>query len=466
MANVRREDLMMKIPALLHLSRLGYGYLPRERLRRRNRETNILPGVLRAAAERINGVGISGERFERLMDDLRDLLGAEDLGKSFYRVIRDGWDGIRLIDFEHPENNLFQSAAELPCGSGSGSFRPDITLFVNGLPLAMIEVKTGDRTPGLQAEYNRMLKRSQGREQRRYLQCAQVWAFSDGRAEDPYRLFPTEGAFFATVTPEDFPVYTVRGKPAAAERRLLPRSAESERLILKDNGVPERPRSAEFRRSVSPNKSTHRMLTALFSPGRFLFLLRYGIRYVHETDPAGRETLTRRMLTAGQMAVLRSLAVKAGRGYLNWTAAPCGAAGEQAMNASLVALLQDLVPGARVVWVSEDRAELARDRARLESCGILCVKGSGETKAPEKRLVLMAASEGPARCPGKTVYILPQPVFRYGQKDTFRAGLRKADPEAILVTRKSDLAPESMFSAVLMQMEIKNKGAVPSCPTN
>ena len=463
MANVRREDLQVKIPALLHLSRLGYGYLPREQLRRRNRETNILPEVLRAAAERINGIGFSGERFERLMEELRLLLDAEDLGKSFYGTIRDGWNGIRLIDFEHPENNLFQSAAELPCGSGAGSFRPDITLFVNGLPLAMIEVKTSDRIRGLQAEFDRMLKRSCGRKQRRYLQCAQVWAFSDDHREDPDRLFPTEGTFYATVTPEDFPVYAVHGKPVAAGRRLFPRNAEAERLILEDNGIPTGPQSKAFRKSVSPDKSTHRMLTGLFLPERFLFLLRYGIRYVREADLAGKECLTRRMLTAGQIAVLRSLAMKAGRGFLNWTAAPCGAAGEQAMNASLVALLRDIVPGARVHWVSEGRAGLMRDRAQLESCGILCTEGSGRTKASEKRLILMTVDEAQDRRPKKTrggrcanrdVYVLPQPVFRYGQKESFRAGLRKADPEAILVTRKSDRSPESGFSAVLMKMEV------------
>ena len=211
MPNVRREDLEMKIPALMHLSRLGYGYLCREQVRRRDRETNIFPEALRATMERINGRRLSDGEFGQLTETLRTQLDAEDLGKAFYGTIRNGWNGIRLIDFDRPENNLFQSAAELPCGNGEGSFRPDITLFVNGLPLAMIEVKTGDRNGGLQAEYDRMLKRSQGKEARRYLQAAQVWAFSDDRAEEQAALMPTEGAFYATVTAGGFPVYGVPG---------------------------------------------------------------------------------------------------------------------------------------------------------------------------------------------------------------------------------------------------------------
>ena len=461
MTNVRREDMEMKIPALMHLSRLGYGYLSREQNRRRDRMTNILPETLKAAAERINGRRIASEEFERLMEDLRSQLDAEDLGRAFYGTIRDGWNGIRLIDFDHAENNLFQSAAELPCGSGAGSFRPDITLFVNGMPLAMIEVKTGNRNRGLQAEYDRMLKRSRGKEARRFLQCAQVWAFSDDQAEEQDRLLPTEGAFYATVMAEGFPVYGVPGLLTPAGIRLLPQNAEEERRILADNGLPEKPKSEAFRKSLTPVKYTHRMLTVLFFPERFLFLLRYGIQYVRETETAGKEYLTRRILTLRQMNVLRSLKAKAARGFLNWSAAPCGAAGEQAMNASLIALLRDLVPGARLLWVSADETEQKRDREMLEACGISCTV-QGERN--ENRLILMRADRAPEKQQqesggregtGRKVFVLPQPVFRYGPRDSFTAKLRRAEPGAILVTRITERETERGFSAVLMRMEVK-----------
>jgi len=465
MPNVRREDLQMKIPALLHLSRLGYGYLSGAQLKERERRTNFLPEALRDAVERINGLSMTGEALAGLIRELQEQLDAEDLGKRFYETLRDGWNGLRLIDFAHAENNLFQSASELACGRGAGSFRPDITLFVNGLPLAMIEVKTSDRLRGLQAEYDRMMERFRGKEGRRYLQCAQIWAFSDDHADDPGRLLPTEGAFFAAAMTEDFPVYAVREKHPAIFRRLLPRNIGEEERILADNGIPERPHTRDFQRSLSPKKATHRMLTTLFHPARFLFLLRYGIRYVRETDPGGTEYLTRRMLTCAQLSVLGTLCGKAKRGWRNWTVPSCGAAGEKAANASLIAVLRDLAPGARLYWVSTDHTELQREREELESCGIACAEGR---PAGEDRLILLTAEGNPKDLPaeerpfsGQRIFVLPPPVFCYGQRTAFSAGLRRADPRAILVTRTTSRAPENSFSTILLRMEMKPGEKVP-----
>ena len=445
---MRQEDLFIKVPALLHLSRLGYGYLDGEQLRRRDRKTNILTDVLKDAAERINGIRFTPEKLTGLTEDLQVQLDADDLGEQFYRTIRDGWHGIRLIDYDHPENNLFQSASELACGSGTGSFRPDITLFVNGLPLAMIEVKTKQRTGGLQAEYARMLVRINSRESRKYMQCAQVWAFSDDHGEDPGRFLPTEGTFFATVMADDFPVYAVREKHTGIYRRLSSANPEEEQRILKDNGIQARPHTESFRRSLSPRKPTHRMLTTLFYPERFLFLLRYGIRYVHETDPGGNGFLTRRMLTTGQLAALKTLTGKAGRGFRNWTVPSFGAAGEEAMNASLIALMRDLEPEARVYWVSADETGLRRDLTAFRNCGIPCAQRENPA---DGYLMLLTADEDPEDLPrragergfsGRRIFILPQPVPKYGQKSRFSVGLRKADPNAILVTRTTNRMPE------------------------
>lgn len=455
---MRHEDLQIKVPALLHLSRLGYSYLTGDRLRLREQKTNILTDVLQEATERINGIRITPERFGCLMDDLQSQLDTDDLGRQFYGTIRDGWNGLRLIDYEHPENNQFQSASELACGRGAGSFRPDITLFVNGLPLAMIEVKTGERPGGLLAEYDRMLERIHSREGRRYLQCAQVWAFSDDHEDDPAGFLPAEGTFFATVMTDDFPLYAIRGKRSGIQPRLLPVTPEEERRILEDNGIRDRPHTRSFQRSLSSRKPTHRMLSTLFHPERFLFLLRYGIRYVQETDPAGREYMTRRMLTTDQLSVLRSLTGKAKRGYRNWTFPFCGAAGEEAANASLIALLRDLESGAGLYWISPDETELLRDQASLRSCGVSCTRYEEATDGQ----VMMLAAESDLETAlqetekrsftGRSIFILPEPVIQYGQRDALPAGLRKADPDAILITRITNRMPESssalLFSAL------------------
>ena len=432
MGNARREDLQIKVPALLHLSRLGYGYLSRAELRQRDRSTNFFPGTMRAAVERINGIRMPDEVFGRLTEDLRAGLDADDLGERFYRTLRDGWNGIRLIDYAHPDRNLFQSAAEMDCGSGAGHFRPDITLLVNGIPLAMIEVKSGEHSGGLQAEYNRMRERIRSGAGRRYLQCAQVWAFSDDRAEDPDRLLPMEGAAFATAMTAGFPVYVARERRGGIPARLMPADPEEERRILADNGIRVRPRTKAFWRS--PDKPTHRMLTALFYPARFLFLLRYGIQYIRETKPGEGEVLTRRMLTAGQLAVLESMIGKAARGYRNWTAPSRGAAGEKAANAALIALLRDLMPGAAPVWISPDEAEKRRDRAAFASCG-----ATPALMTVEEALAAGSVESDPA---GRRVFILTPPAPRYGERISVGARLRKAFPDAILVTRTQKQAQD------------------------
>ena len=96
---VRREDTRIKIPALIHLSRLGYSYLIRKETTR-NRGTNILTEILKQSVERINGRKLTEEAFKQLISDLREALGADDLGFGFYNVIRNGWNGLKIIDYD------------------------------------------------------------------------------------------------------------------------------------------------------------------------------------------------------------------------------------------------------------------------------------------------------------------------------------------------------------------------------
>lgn len=62
-----------------------------------------------------------------------------------------GWDGgrartIHFIDWDHPENNTFvavsQFKVDCPGGQSKGSIRPDITLFINGIPVVVVECKS------------------------------------------------------------------------------------------------------------------------------------------------------------------------------------------------------------------------------------------------------------------------------------------------------------------------------------
>ena len=86
---------------------------------------------------------------------IKQELDNDDLGKSFYKRLT-SISPIKFIDFENINNNSFHYTAEFPYKNGQEEFRPDITLFVNGLPLVFIEVKKPSNKGGTEAESERM----------------------------------------------------------------------------------------------------------------------------------------------------------------------------------------------------------------------------------------------------------------------------------------------------------------------
>lgn len=89
---------------------------------------------------------------------------------DFHRLLTDGVDveyrdengDIRthklwLLDTEHPENNEFVAVNQYTMFQGDYHRRPDIVLFVNGLPLGIIELKDpSDEKASLKAAYNQL----------------------------------------------------------------------------------------------------------------------------------------------------------------------------------------------------------------------------------------------------------------------------------------------------------------------
>ena len=106
MPGIRPEDAKVKIPALIHLSRLGYQYTPLAGIVR-DRDTNILPEDLRQAIAQINGSEMNDAAFEKLLSEIGKSLGQEDLGRAFSNGLQQGWNGTRVIDFAHPDRNLY-----------------------------------------------------------------------------------------------------------------------------------------------------------------------------------------------------------------------------------------------------------------------------------------------------------------------------------------------------------------------
>lgn len=130
------EETRVQIPSMVHLTRLGYQYEGRIRISDANikydPDTNILLKVFREEFDKLNPEMV-GKSTEALRD-IRNKLDNDDLGREFYKILKTGMP-YKLIDFDNPSNNKFSFTGEFTCKNGDDEFRPDITLFINGLPL-------------------------------------------------------------------------------------------------------------------------------------------------------------------------------------------------------------------------------------------------------------------------------------------------------------------------------------------
>ena len=115
----------------------------------------VLPQVLREALTRLNP-DIPAEKLAEIARDLCRDLSASDMTATnckYYNQIRNGikvefrrngkadFAFVKLVDFEHPENNTFTAVSQMWIQGRVYWRRPDVLVFVNGLPMVFIELK-------------------------------------------------------------------------------------------------------------------------------------------------------------------------------------------------------------------------------------------------------------------------------------------------------------------------------------
>ena len=276
------EDSRVKIPCILHLVRLGYRYLSLKDAVW-DELTNIFPVLFSEATARINP-DLSADDVTRLLPDVKLLLDNEDLGKAFHERLTER-SGIRLIDFENFNNNSFHVVTELTCKNGDDEFRPDITLLINGMPLAFVEVKKPNNREGVLAERNRIITRSRNPRFRRFINITQLMVFSNNMEYEDGSPQPIEGAFYASPS-YDSPVFNYfREEETLDLTQILANEDEGlENEVLRDNNLNVIKHSPEFLTNKSPESPTNRICTSLFSRDRFSFLLRFAFAYVNENN--------------------------------------------------------------------------------------------------------------------------------------------------------------------------------------
>lgn len=272
------EDTRVKIPAILHLARLGYGYLPLKSIEW-NRANNIVPKLFQAAVGKLNPQATDAE-INDCLNELDLLLDNEDLGKAFYERITNP-SGLRIIDFENFHRNSLHVVTEFPCKNGEDEFRPDITLLINGMPLVLIEVKKPNNRDGILAERKRLESRFKNPKFKKFINAIQLMVFSNNMEYDDGSPEPLEGAFYATPS-YDKPRFNYfrEEQPLDLDSLLSPEDPAVEALILKDNNLSSIRHSPEFATNKNPNSPTNRLITSLFSPDRLAFFLHFAIAYV------------------------------------------------------------------------------------------------------------------------------------------------------------------------------------------
>lgn len=276
------EDSRVKIPCILHLVRLGYSYLSLKGASW-DEQTNIFPALFCSSLARINP-GVKADDIDRLLAEVKLLLDNEDLGQAFYDRLTER-SGTRLIDFENFDNNSFHVVTELPCRNGDDEFRPDITLLINGMPLAFIEVKKPNNREGVLAERNRIITRCRNLRFRRFINITQLMVFSNNMEYEDGSPQPIEGAFYASPS-YDSPIFNYfREEDALNLAELLTAEDDDiENAVLRDNNLNVIKHSPEFLSNKDPDAPTNRICTSLFSRQRLAFLLRFALVYVNEAD--------------------------------------------------------------------------------------------------------------------------------------------------------------------------------------
>jgi len=301
------ENTRVKIPAILHLCKLGYEYISLANAKR-DENTNIFTDIFNESILRINPE-LGRDDVDRVFQDVSLALGYEDLGQAFYEMLT-ATSGIRLIDFENFNNNSFHVVTELNYKNGDDEFRPDVILLINGMPLAFVEVKKPNNHEGILAERDRINVRFKNPKFRKFVNISQVLVFSNNMEYDADTIETIQGVFYSTTSFSEANFNYFREEEDFDLPALLkPEDDDLENFVLKDNNLAMIKHSPEFITNKEPDSPTNRVLTSLFSKERLAMLLRYGIAYVK-----GESGLEKHIMRYPQLFATRAIERKLDEG--------------------------------------------------------------------------------------------------------------------------------------------------------
>ena len=349
------EATRVQMPAMVHLTRIGYTYFGKLSEDKSGTvydgDTNILLPIFEQQFKRLNPEH-EGE-YLQVLKDIRKELNDDDLGRGFYNRLK-AVSPVKLIDFDNIGNNTFHFTAEFTCKNGQDEFRPDITLFVNGLPLCFVEVKKPNNHGGMLAESTRMNKeRFPNKKFRRFINITQLMIFSNNMEYDALGgIVPIQGAFYCTGARSYSPFNCFREENLSAQKiapfhhdypyKDIDKAAEKQ--ILSDYNCQVIHTSPEYQTNLDFNTPTNRILTSMCSPERLLYIIKYGIAYVRmerEVDGKIESTDQKHIMRYQQLFASLAIRKKLAEGVKSGVVWHTQGSGKTALSYYLVYILND-----------------------------------------------------------------------------------------------------------------------------
>lgn len=349
------EATRVQMPAMVHLTRIGYKYFGKLSEDMRgivyDGDTNILLQVFENQFKKLNP-GHEGE-YIQVLKDIRKELNDDDLGRGFYNRLK-AVSPIKLIDYDNIGNNTFHFTAEFTCKNGQDEFRPDITLFVNGLPLCFVEVKKPNNHGGIVVESSRMNReRFPNKKFRRFINITQLMIFSNNMEYDALGgIVPIQGAFYCTGA-RTFAPFNCFREDNPSQQKIAPFhqnfpykdiDKNVEKQILSDYNCQVIHTSSEYQTNLDFNTPTNRILTSMCSPERFLFILKYGIAYVkmeREVDGKIESTDQKHIMRYQQLFASLAIRQKVSEGVKSGVVWHTQGSGKTALSYHLTFVLND-----------------------------------------------------------------------------------------------------------------------------
>ncbi|MDE5932443.1 MAG: DEAD/DEAH box helicase family protein [Lachnospiraceae bacterium] len=288
------EDTRVKIPATIQFFRIGYDY---QSLKDADIDfqTKIFVNRFKPALEKVNGRNFSYDEIKEILMDINNVIKNNDLGKEFYNWLINPLDKVKLIDFEDISKNDFAVVDELPyCiveGTEAGSFRPDINILINGMPLSFLEVKKPNNDGGIQKEFERMInQRLRNPEYKKFFHMLQLISFSNNMeyedADDAEDV--KAGSFYTTPNGQNtsFSFFREDDEMYHLNYPYKEVSDDTVTYIMRDCGYdPKEADTPEFQENLQVTTACNSFITSVFDKERFLYFIHYGMIFLNGKVP-------------------------------------------------------------------------------------------------------------------------------------------------------------------------------------